>query len=69
VADIEIGAFLKSGGQGPEHRELLRLIGTLAEGRHMPRGPEGPSSAELASYVLPAPHDLSESEANRNGCE
>jgi hypothetical protein len=31
VADIEIAAFLKSGGQGPEQRELLRLIGTLVE--------------------------------------
>jgi hypothetical protein len=28
---IEIGAFLAGGG-GPEHQELLRLIGTLIEG-------------------------------------
>jgi hypothetical protein len=26
---IEIGFFLASGGQNPEHKELLRLIGTL----------------------------------------
>jgi hypothetical protein len=29
---IEIGAFLMRGPQGPEHQELLRLIGTLVEG-------------------------------------
>jgi hypothetical protein len=33
VAHIEIGAFLRS-GQGPEHQELLRLIGTLVEDNH-----------------------------------
>ena len=31
TSEIEIGAFLASGGQGPEHQELLRLIGTLIE--------------------------------------
>jgi hypothetical protein len=31
AADLEVGAFLGGGGQGPEHRELLRLIGTLVE--------------------------------------
>jgi hypothetical protein len=31
VADIEIGTFLKSSGLGPEHRELLLLIGTLVD--------------------------------------
>jgi hypothetical protein len=32
ATDIEIGAFLsRGGGQGPEHLELLRLIGTLVE--------------------------------------
>jgi hypothetical protein len=31
IADIEIGAFLSCGGQGPEKQELLRLIGTLVE--------------------------------------
>jgi hypothetical protein len=30
IAHIEVGAFLSS-GQGPEHKELLRLIGTLVE--------------------------------------
>jgi hypothetical protein len=30
VDHIEIGAFL-SNGRGPEHQELLRLIGTLVE--------------------------------------
>jgi hypothetical protein len=29
ATEIEIGAFLKRGDQGPEHQELLRLIGTL----------------------------------------
>ena len=32
-ADIEVGAFLGRGEQCPEHRELLRLIGTLVERR------------------------------------
>jgi hypothetical protein len=30
-SDIGIGAFLSRGGGGPEHQELLRLIGTLIE--------------------------------------
>jgi hypothetical protein len=29
VTDIEIGDFLTNGGHGPQHAELLRLIGTL----------------------------------------
>ncbi len=29
--DIEVGAFLSRNAYGPEHRELLRLIGTLVE--------------------------------------
>jgi hypothetical protein len=29
--DIEIGAFLSQGRHGPEHQELLRLIGMLVE--------------------------------------
>ena len=29
VTEIEIGDFLTSGGNGPQHAELLRLIGTL----------------------------------------
>ena len=31
VTEIEIGAFLGAGARGPEHQELLRLIGTLVE--------------------------------------
>ncbi len=30
-SEVEIGAFLLKGAQGPEHQALLRLIGTLAE--------------------------------------
>lgn len=29
--EIDVGSFLVTGGGGPEHQELLRLIGTLAE--------------------------------------
>ena len=36
ASDIEVGDFLVRGGRGPEHQELLRLIGTLVEG-----GPSG----------------------------
>jgi hypothetical protein len=32
TVDIEVGAFLSRGGLGPEHQELLRLIGMLVEG-------------------------------------
>ena len=32
ASDIEVGDFLARGGHGPEHQELLRLIGTLVEG-------------------------------------
>ena len=32
ASDIEVGDFLVRGGRGPEHQELLRLIGTLVEG-------------------------------------
>jgi hypothetical protein len=32
TSDISIGEFLARGGHGPEHQELLRLIGTLVEG-------------------------------------
>jgi hypothetical protein len=31
--NIDAGAFLQRGGQGPEHQELLRLIGTLVDAR------------------------------------
>ncbi|HEX2136940.1 MAG TPA: hypothetical protein VHG30_13725 [Microvirga sp.] len=40
VSHIEIGAFL-SEGRGPEHQELLRLIGTLVD--------EQPVHAEVGS--------------------
>jgi hypothetical protein len=30
-SDWEIGTFLRAGAGGPEHQELLRLIGTLVE--------------------------------------
>jgi hypothetical protein len=40
VAEIEIGVFLNQ-GHGPEHQELLRLIGTLVE-----EAPPGKRSAE-----------------------
>jgi hypothetical protein len=33
VTEIEVGDFLTTGGRGPEHDELLRLIGALVEGR------------------------------------
>ena len=37
ASDTEVGDFLVRGGPGPEHQELLRLIGTLVE--------DGPSRA------------------------
>jgi hypothetical protein len=33
VTDIDIGAFLSRGPRNPEHQALLRLIGTLLNGR------------------------------------
>ncbi len=33
TAELEIAEFLIRGVYGPEHIELLRLIGTLVEGR------------------------------------
>jgi hypothetical protein len=32
TSDLDVGEFLVRGGPGPQHAELLRLIGTLAEG-------------------------------------
>jgi hypothetical protein len=32
ASDIGVGDFLVRGGHGPEHQELLRLIGTLVDG-------------------------------------
>lgn len=31
ASDIDVGEFLVRGGHGPQHQELLRLIGTLVE--------------------------------------
>lgn len=31
ATEIEVGEFLARGGHGPQHAELLRLIGTLVE--------------------------------------
>ena len=36
TSNIEIGEFLVRGGSGPEHQELLRLIGTLVEDQSQP---------------------------------
>jgi len=33
VTNIDLGAFLSRVGRNPEHQALLRLIGTLVEGR------------------------------------
>jgi hypothetical protein len=41
--EIELGSFLVVGGGGPEHQELLRLIGTLIEGAPFRDTPAGPS--------------------------
>ena len=38
TSNIEIGEFLVRGGSGPEHQELLRLIGTLVEDPSVPKG-------------------------------
>jgi len=40
VAHIEIAAFLAADARGPEHQELLRLIGTLADTHEPVRPPE-----------------------------
>ena len=39
VTDTDIGTFLGAGAGGPEHQELLRLIGTLVENPAPARGP------------------------------
>jgi len=39
VSDTEIGAFLNSGGLGPEKQALLRLIGTLVDDSATSRPP------------------------------
>jgi hypothetical protein len=51
TSEIEVGEFLaRGGGHGPEHQELLRLIGTLV-------GEEGPAAAQP-----PAPAGAGEGE-------
>ena len=40
TSDIEIGAFLCERSHGPQHTELLRLIGTLVEKDTDPGGQE-----------------------------
>jgi hypothetical protein len=34
ASDVAIGPFLSRGERNPEHQALLRLIGTLLDGRH-----------------------------------
>lgn len=41
ITEIEVGAFLGTGARGPEHQELLRLIGGLVEGPGRGREAEG----------------------------
>ena len=41
---IEIGQFLRAGGNGPEHQALLRRIGTLVDDRLPSYDNEGPKS-------------------------
>jgi hypothetical protein len=50
VAHIEIGVFLSS-GHGPEHQELLRLIGTLVDEQPV----HGPAFADRAPGCQPDP--------------
>ncbi|HEX6011445.1 MAG TPA: hypothetical protein VFY87_06500 [Geminicoccaceae bacterium] len=40
VTDLDVGAFLAAGPPGPQHQELLRLIGTLVEAAEPALGPE-----------------------------
>jgi hypothetical protein len=51
ASEVEVGEFLARGGRGPEHAELLRLIGTLVDGGERSRTPaELPGAAiEVAS--------------------
>ncbi len=44
----EIGAFLSGSGQGPEHQELLRLIGTLVQAD---QSAERGTSARIKSHA------------------
>jgi hypothetical protein len=72
---IEIGAFLATGGSGPEHRELLRLIGTLVEDHthgfersSSEQGPDRKRSEEEGGYYvdeLAQRHGISNDQASR----
>ena len=53
AANIELGAFLSQSGQGPECRELLRLIGTLV--KHDQSSAEGTAvriKSHAKSYIV-----------------
>ena len=53
AAHIEVGAFLGRGGHGPEHRELLRLIGTLVERDHsFERGTAARIKSHAKSHIV-----------------
>ena len=53
AAHIEVGAFLGRGGQGPEHRELLRLIGTLVTDDHsLEYGPAARIKSHARSHIV-----------------
>ena len=53
MAEIEIGVFLNQ-GHGPEHQELLRLIGTLVEEAPPGREARKTPSKEVSERNLPA---------------
>jgi len=51
--NIEVGAFLSQSGQGPEHRELLRLIGTLVKRDHSSaEGTAARIKSHAKSYIV-----------------
>lgn len=51
--NVEVGAFLSQSGQGPEHRELLRLIGTLAKRDHSSaEGTAARIKSHAKSYIV-----------------
>jgi hypothetical protein len=53
VADLEVGTFLAGGGRGPEHQELLRLIGTLVErGISFERGTPTRIKSHARSHIV-----------------
>jgi hypothetical protein len=48
-SNISIGEFLVQDGHGPEHQELLRLIGTLVETSDHLQGSERPEATSRSS--------------------